>query len=288
VENEVLGIVDEELFSLAYAAHPYRWPIIGWMADIDAIRREDCLAFFRTYYAPNNATLWLVGDLDPDAALASIEAHYRDIPRGLPVPSPVSTEPPQRGERRSTVRFPAHAEALAIGYRAPAGNDPDSIVLDVIQYALSAGEGGRLVRKLVYEELLAGNLLVDFAWKVDPGLFLLLVEMNPGVPAERGLARVDAELAAVARRGLSANELQRSTSQLRAQVLRELSTNNGRAHTLGTNELLQGDWRRALELPERYAAVTNEDVKRVASRIFNPSRRAVVTLLPGTSEVGHD
>ncbi|MBI5547316.1 MAG: insulinase family protein [Deltaproteobacteria bacterium] len=284
VENEPLGVLDEELYALCYSAHPYRWPVIGWMDDIEAIRREDCLEFFRTYYAPNNATLWAVGDLDPARALAAIEARYGDIPRGPPVPLPVSTEPRQRGERRSRVRFPAHSEALAVGYKAPAGASPDAVVLDVIQYALCAGEGARLMRKLVYEQLLAANVMVDYAWKVDRGLVQVLVELNPKVHAERALQVIDRELGRVARRGFTDLELGRAKGQLRAQVLRELSTNNGRAHTLGTYEQLLGSWRAALQIPERYAAVTNAEVQRVAQEVFRESARSVVVLEPACSE----
>ncbi len=280
VENEPLGLLDEELFAIAFSAHPYRWPVIGWMGDIEALKREDCLEFFRTYYAPNNASLWAVGDFDPDRALAAIERRYGDIPRGPPPPEPAHTEPPQRGGRRSEVRFPAHAASLAIGFKAPAGASADAPVLDVIQYALSAGEGARLIRSLIYEKLLAANLTVDYAWRADPGLFVLLLELNPGVDPKKALAAVEAELDRVAHRGLTPRELLRAQGQLRAQVLRELASNNGRAHALGTHEILVGDWREALALPERYAAVDDEAVRRVARETFDAARRTVVTLEP--------
>ncbi|MGC4114386.1 MAG: pitrilysin family protein [Myxococcales bacterium] len=287
VENEPLGVLDEELYALVYQAHPYRWPVIGWMSDIEAIRREDCLDFFHTYYAPDNATLWAAGDLDPEKALAAIEAAYGDIPRGPGAPPAVETEPMQRGERRAEVRFPAHTQALAVGYKGPSGVGPDAVVLDVIQYALSAGEGGRLVRRLVYEELVAANVMVDFGWKLGPALFQTLVELNPGVDARKAQAIIDEELERLCDRGLSASELLRAQGQLRSQTLRELSTNNGRAHNLGQHELLQGSWRSGLQMPERYAAVDNDEVRRVAQQTFRPEARSVVTLVPAGEEVAH-
>jgi predicted Zn-dependent peptidase len=286
VENETLGLLDEELFAIAFAAHPYRWPVIGWMGDIESIGRDDCLSFFRTYYAPNNACLWAVGDFDADRALAAIERHYGDIPRGPPPPAPSRTEPPQRGERRAEVFFPAHASALAIGYKAPAGGSEAAPVLDVIQYALSASEGARLVRSLVYDKLMAANLAVDYAWRADPGLFVLLVELNPGVRPEAALSVLERELARVAEQGLDERELMRAKALLRAQLLREIASNNGRAHALGTHELLTGSWREALELASRYAAVDNAAVKRVARSTFDPSQRSVVTLVPERAKVG--
>jgi predicted Zn-dependent peptidase len=283
VDNSVFGAMDEQLWAIAFQAHPYRWPVIGWMQDIEAITRDDCLAFFGTYYAPNNATLWAVGDFESDRALATIERLYGDIPAGPPVPAPVSTEPEQRGERRAEVRFPAHAEALAIAYKAPGAASPDAPVLDVLQYALCAGHGARLIRSLVYEQMLASNLSIDYSWHVDPGLFATLIELNPEVPAEKALAAFDKELERVCEKGLTEDELARAKGQLRAHLLREIATNNGRAQTLGTNELLLGDWRPALEMPARYQAVTDADIRRAASALLRPELRSVVTLVPDAS-----
>jgi len=289
VENESLGVLDEELMALAYQAHPYRWPVIGWMADIEAIQREDCLDFFRTYYAPNNASLWIVGDVKTDEVLGLVERYYGDIPRG-PTPLPAaSTEPAQRGERRGWVRFPSHSEAIAVGYKAPAAASPDAVVLDVIQYALTAGDGARLNRKLIFDQLLAANVFVDYAWRIDLGLFLVILELNPGVKAERALKALDQELARVVTKGLSERELWRAKGMLRSQHLREIASNNGRAHVLGTHELLLGDWRRALEVLEHYSAVDDAEVRRVAEATFRAESRSVVTLVPTAGEgAGHD
>ena len=289
IENSPLGLLDETLQALAFQAHPYGWPVIGWMDDIDAITREDCLEFFRTYYAPNNATVWAVGDFDSDRALDLIERAYGDIPSGPPVTPPATTEPPQRGERRAEVLFPAHAQALAIGYRAPAGSSPDAPALDVLQYALSAGHGGRLVRALVYEKLLAATLFTDFTWHLDPGLFSVFMELNPGVRAEKAQAALDDELEKVVNAGLTESELRRAKGLLRSHLLHEIASNNGRGHALGTNELLLGDWRKGLELARRYEEVGDEDVRRVAAAVLRRELRSTAVLVPdGTGEGGSD
>ncbi len=280
VENEIMGLLDEELFGVAYLSHPYRWPVIGWMRDIESIRREDCLSFFKTWYAPNNASLWLVGYFDSDRVLKLIERYYGDIPSGPAIPEFVLTEAPQRGERRSEVHFPAQSHALAIGYKATKSADPDTPVLDVIQYALSAGEGGRLVRALEYDQLLAAEVFVDFPWKIDPGLFVVLADLNPDVKPEKALSVIDRELAKVADKGIDERELLRAKGLLRAHHLREMAPNSGRAHALGQHEALVGDWRSAIELANRYAAVTNADIKRVARQVFDRKQRTVVTLVP--------
>src|SRR4051794_21231095 len=149
VDNDISGMMDEELGSLAFKAHPYRWPVIGWMKDIQNITRADCEAYFKTYYAPNNALLYVVGDVDREKTLKLIQRHYGGIPRGPAAPSVLDAEPESRGERRAQIRHPAQAPALMIGYRAPRAGEPDAYVLDVLQYALAVGEGSLLTRELV-------------------------------------------------------------------------------------------------------------------------------------------
>src|SRR5919199_5749176 len=100
-DNDLDGMMDEALSALSFLAHPYRWPVIGWMADIESIGRHDCEHYFRTYYAPNNCTLVLVGDFDPEGALKRIEQLYGGIRRGDALPPVPGGEPPQKGERRA-------------------------------------------------------------------------------------------------------------------------------------------------------------------------------------------
>jgi zinc protease len=280
VDNDIAGMMDEELGTLVYKAHPYRWPVIGWMADIENIRRHDCQAFFRTYYAPSNAVLYISGDIDPRRTLALVRRYYRDIPRG-PAPEPVvDGEPEQKGERRSTLRHPAQSPSLMVGFKGPPARHPDTLVLDVIQYALTKGEGSRLTRSLVYEKQVVVSAMVDWTWRRDPGMVLLYTELKPGSSPAQVEELLYAELEKVAREGLSERELQKAKNNLSADLLRELATNNGRAHALGNYEALLGDWRSVLSLPAAYASVTQEQVRAVAARTFAPQRRSVVTLLP--------
>ena len=280
VDNEITGMLDEELGTLVYKAHPYRWPVIGWMADIENIARHDCEDYFRTYYAPNNAVLYLSGDFDPKKTLALIRRYYGDIPKG-PKPLPViDAEPQQKGERRAVIRHPAQSPSLMIGFRGPRASEADTMVLDVIQYALNKGEGSRLVKGLVYEQQLAVSVMFDWGWRIDPGTIVLYLELKPDSDPQKAEAALYAELEKVAREGLTERELQKAKNNLRADQLRELGTNTGRAHALGHYETLLGSWREMLTLPNRYASITHEQVKAAAAKYFSPDRRSVVTLLP--------
>jgi predicted Zn-dependent peptidase len=283
-DNDIDGMLDEALGALTFLAHPYRWPVIGWMSDIEAITREDCERYFRTYYAPNNCTLVLVGDFEPDRAVREIERLYGRIPAAEPPPGVATGEPAQKGERRAVIRYPSQAPALLAGFRGPGGRDPDSLALDLIETALSSGEGARLKRALVYEQELCVDSHVYFGWRVDPGLFEISLKLNPGVDPQRAESALWAELSRVCDEQLSQRELDRAKNLVRNQLLRALSTTNGRAHTIGQMDVMLGSWRAMLDLPDRYAAVTAADVQRVARKVFAPHRRNVVTLIPGEVE----
>jgi predicted Zn-dependent peptidase len=279
-ENSIFGLMEEQLEALVFLAHPYRWPVIGWMDDIERITRDDCEAFFRTYYAPNNAAVYVVGDLDPDRTLALLERYYADIPAG-PRPAPVPPgEPPQRGERRALVRYPAQAPAILAGWRGPAARSPDSSALDVLQVCLAVGESSRLRRKLVQQAEVAVSVSISWGWRIDPGVFLAFIELAPGVEAERAEALLWEEIAKVTARGVSPAEVSRAKALLRSSVLHEIATHHGVAHALGQAEALLNDWREAGRALEHYAAVAPRDVRRVAAEYLDPSRRCVVVLEP--------
>lgn len=281
VDNDIAGLMDEELGTLVYKAHPYRWPVIGWMRDIENISRQDCEAYFRTYYAPNNAVLYIVGDIDPKKTLALVKRYYGSIrpgPRPLAV---LDAEPAQRGERRAELRHPAQSPSLMLAYRGPAASNPDTLTLDVLQYALIKGEGSRLVRSLVYEQQLAVSVVMDWGWRLDPGMIVFYLELKPDSDPREVEAALYAELERVGQEGLSERELQKAKNNLRADHLRELATNSGRAHALGHYESVLGSWQQGLALPSVYAATTNAQLMDVARRYFVPEHRSVVTLLPG-------
>jgi predicted Zn-dependent peptidase len=285
-DNSVFGLMEEQLEALVFLAHPYRWPVIGWMEDIERITRQDCLDFFRTYYAPGNAALYLVGDLDPDETLRLLEGAYGRIPAGPPVPPVATGEPPQRGERRAAVRYPAQAPALLAGWRAPAARSPDAAALDVLQMCLAMGEASRLRRRLVQELELAVSVHVSWAWRIDPGVFLAWLEVAPGARPERVERALWAELARVASRGVASAEVERARRLLRSGLLHEVATHNGTAHALGQAEALLGDWHEAGQALERYARVRPADVRRVAAEVLDPSRRCVVWLEPQARREG--
>jgi len=280
VENEPAGLMDEALHALVYQAHPYRWPVIGFMGDIQAIGRPDCESYFRTFYAPSNAVIWLAGDFDPHRVLKRLRKAYGDIPRGPALPRVPDSEPAQRGERRAELRHPAQAPSLLVAYRGPGVAHSDTLTLDVLQFILGVGEGSRLNRALVYDKRLAVNVGVDWSWRKDPGTFVFHLELQPGADVRTAEDALYAELERVAAQGVEPREVEKARNNLRAHLLREFTSNSGRAHSLGTYETYLGDWRTGFSLPERYGRIDAERVQAAARKWLDPTQRSVVTLVP--------
>ena len=282
-DNSVQGLMDEALEGLVHQAHPYRWPVIGWMSDIERISRADCEAYFKTFYAPGNAAIYVVGDVDPDAALATLARAYGDIPAG-PAPAPVASgEPEQRGERRAEIRYPAQGPALLCGWRAAAALGEDVAALDLAQVCLGYGESSRLRRRLVHQDALATAVGVSFGWRIDPGIFSIFAELAPGVRVERVERILAEELERLSERGVTAAELKRARALLRSSVLHELGTHHGLAHALGNGEALRGDWREAGRALELYQRVSPAEVQRAVRKHLTPGRRNTVVLVPEPS-----
>ena len=154
-DNDIAGMLDEQLYAAAFLASPYRWPVVGWMGDLERITRDECVAYFRTYYAPNNCILVLTGDFDTKTVLAQIEKSFGAIPAQAPPARPINSEPEQRGERRAEVHYPAENVSFQVGYKAPAVASDNVPVLDVLSSILSDGESSRLHQALVYQQQIA-------------------------------------------------------------------------------------------------------------------------------------
>jgi zinc protease len=284
IDNSIDGSMYEELYALAFKAHPYRWPVLGWMSDLEGIDREDCVRYFRTYYAPNNAVLIVAGDFDSDEALELIRSYYGDIPAQAP-PAPVRTvEPEQWGERRAEVRKAAELPAVMIAYHVPGMRSDDFFALEMLQGILTTGRSSRLYRLLVREMEIALSIDIDYAWRIDPDLFTFSVRMKPGHTTAEAEEAVYAAIDSLVADGVTGEELSRARKQIAVNFVRRMQTVNGKAYMIGRTDLLLGDYRELFRLQEGYAAVTADDVKRVAETYLRPARRSVVTLVPEVAE----
>ena len=283
-DNSIPGMLDEQLYAMAFNASPYRWPVVGWMGDLNRITRDDCVGYFRTYYAPNNCILVLTGDFNPKTALAEIEKAFGPIPAQKAPEPPVSSEPEQRGERRVQVHYPSENVSFQVGYHVPSIQSDDVYVLDALASILSEGESSRLHQALVYEKQIALGASSFFSIRLDPSLFEFYVEMKPGKTAAEGEAALDEVVSRLAKEGPTARELQKAKNLLEAKFVKSLKTNNGVGSQLGFYEHVFGDYRAMFRSLDKYRALTEEDCRRVAQKYFVPLQRTVSILVPLNDE----
>jgi zinc protease len=280
VEDSNAGFLAERMQATAFSVHPYRFPTIGWPADIRAWRRTDLEAFFRTNYAPNNQTLVLVGDVAPEQVLALARKLLEPIPRQEP-PAPVCVrEPEQAAERRLTIRRKGQSPLVQYAFKAPAACDPRAPAVNLLMAALVEGAASRLHNRLVEERKLAVEIGGDWHEGFDPSLLWLYATLPQGGDSRAFRRALDAELACVADEGISASELRRAQNLIAASFWKQRATIDGKAHLLGEYELFHGDWRRMFEAPARFQAVASAEVRAVARAILDPKRRTVGVLRP--------
>ena len=284
IDNSIDGAMYEELYALAFKAHPYRWPVLGWMSDLEGIDRNDCVNYFRTYYAPDNAVLIVAGDFDSGEALELIHRYYDDIPVQEP-PAPVRTvEPEQWGERRAEVRKAAELPAVMIAYLVPGMQSDDFFALEILQGVLTTGRSSRLYRLLVRDLEIALSVYTEYSWRIDPDLFYFDVKMKPGHTTAEAEDAIYAAVDSLIANGVTEEELARARKQIAVNLVRRMQTVNGKASMIGRAELLLGDYHGLFRLREGYDAVTVDDVKRVAEKYLRSGRRNVVTLVPEGAE----
>ena len=279
------GLLFETFTSAAFRAHQYGIPTIGWESDILSLTPADTEAFFKAYYGPGNATIAIVGDMNPKDVMALIEQTFGRIPAAPPQPSIVTVEPPQRGERRVEVEFDAEP-SVAIGFHKPALGHPDDYVFDVIDAVLSDGLTSRLYTNLVREQRIAAAVNSDsnYPGVRSPNLFVFnATPLAPHTTAEVEAA-IYAELERLKTEPVSAREIEKVLNNLDADLVRALRSNGGLASQLALYQTVAGDWRYALKARDKIAAVTPADIQRVAAEYFTKSNRTVATLVKKAGE----
>lgn len=288
VEDDNMSALDEENWAAAYMAHPYQWPVIGWMVDIENWKAEDLYEYFRTYYAPNNATMCIVGDFEPSALLQACKRHLNSIPRG-PAGRPVTTmEPPQRGERRTELRRPAQVASIIVSWHIPATSHEDWFAMNVLESLLLQGESSRLHRRLVEEDQNAIRVFGGMTYALDPTLFQVSMQLRQGADPARCEKALYEELANLQQTPPAERELRKAKNQLAAGFYRQLQTIGGKAITLGYSDVYFGDPKRLLDVVDQYEAVTAADIQRLVQTYFTADNRTVSTLAPQEAEQAKD
>src|SRR5487761_615364 len=280
VEDNSHGLLAEQVQATAFVAHPYRFPTIGWPADIRAWRLADLQAFYRTYYAPNNLTLALAGDIDPERAIALARQFFEPIPAQAPPPPVRAVEPQQLSERRVLIRRKAQTPLLQCAYKAPRAADPRAPAVSLLLSALVEGDASRLHRALVEDRQVAIEVGGHWQEGFDPGLLWLSLTLPEGADPEEAREALDAELSAVAADGVTAADLERARNLATAGLWKKLAAIDGKAQLLGEYEVFHGDWARLFDAPARIADVSADELRAVAREILDERRRTLGILVP--------
>jgi len=279
-DNSTEGKIFELLMANAFIASPYRWPVVGWEPDLNNISLEDCKDYFRTYYAPNNAVVVIVGDVDAAKTRALMDKYFGDLPSQSPPRGVIDPEPEQKGEKRVIHRMQAELPAIMVGYKTVAWDHADSPVLEVIRSILTDGESSRLYRTLIYEKQIATEAYAFFRPSIHAGLFIIYVQAKEEVEAAALEAALGDVVRAMAAGEVTDRELQKARNQIRAEAIKELKDNSGKADRIALYESMAGDYKKMFTVLDQVDAVTRDDVVRVAKKYFDIDRRTIVTLIP--------
>lgn len=275
VDNVPDGRMSERLYALAFEKHPYHWPTIGWERDIRAISTDDCTAFYRTWYSPNNATVVVIGDVDGAHVRETIERAYGKLaPQDLPTER--FTLDPPLGPRREEMPLTVESEKLLVAWRAPEVTAADRAALSVIETLAFQGQSSRVTRRLVDELSIAAecsSMLTPFKY---PGLFEVKIDVAFEHVAEEAERELEAIFARFATEDVPRDELAKAVNQIELGFYGGLRTTSDKAEALGHHHVTMGDYRRLFQEVARVQAVTPADIRRVASAVFRPENRTTI------------
>ena len=279
-EDDPFNSMVEQMMSVAFSAHPYQWPVIGWMADISSFTRDDLYRHYRAYYEPNNATIVVAGDIDPKTLLPLIEKYFGGIPRGPETRRVDAVEPKHLGERRVVVKRQAELPAVFAGYNVPTLKHPDSYALEVLQGVLSSGKSSRLYKSLVYEKQIALYAGGDYDnVSADPNLFYLYAGVMPGKTTDEVENALYAEIDRFKTDPVTDEELQKAKNQIEAGFIMGQDSVFNQAMLLGQFESV-ASWKLLEKYVDNIRAVSKEDVMRAAKEYFSEDNRTVGILIP--------
>lgn len=283
VDDDVEGAVNELLYSLAFTAHPYHWPTIGWMKDIEGFTTGDCASFYKTFYAPNNATVVIVGDVDEKNALEIVRQQYGALPPSQLPEKKFPAEPPQSGERRREVKKPTATQKIMLGYKSPAISSADHAPLSVLNEILFGGRSSRIYRSMVKTKELATDIRGWVGTFVDPALYEMYVTARGEHTCAELEAALFAELEAVRSKEIGVEELEKAKSRLELAFLQGMETASGKAEQIGFYDTTLGDPGAGFARLEAFRETTAADLQRVAKTYLVAEHRTLVRVLPDES-----
>ncbi len=279
-ENDPYGSLFETLDLMTYTYHPYRNPVIGYMADLQNIERDDVYNWYKKYYNPANAIVVISGDVDRGEAIKLVKKYFGNI-KGKEVREIEYTEPAQNGERRFKLVKDVNASALAINYRTVKISHPDAYALDIIAKILSYGKSSWFEKILMQEKGMAVNLGVYHSTSKYEGTFFIFGIPQINISLENLEHEIYAQIERLKTGDISDDEIEKAKNQTLAQFVFRQDSPSGIGFTLGYWEIVGGGWQNINVYPEKILSVTKDDIVRVANKYFTEKNRTVGYLIPG-------
>ncbi len=279
-DNAPYGLWFLKLLELLFEGSPYAWGPIGDMAHLEASPLESVRAFHRRYYVPNNATLVVAGDFDPNEARTMIERWFGEIPPGERIVPPIVNIDPIRGERRASIVESVPAPSVYIGLQTVPVGHPDGRALELLSIILRRGRSSRLQRELTIERQIAQSISAFSSPMESAGMFVVAGIAAQGTTADELEAGIWKVLKEAGTKSVTERELSGALNYIRAAHVASMSRLNGVADALAYNAVLRGDPSLVNALVREYEMVTADDVVRVARTYLDPDRSAVLHYLP--------
>lgn len=281
IDNQPYGRADLDVDNLSYDNFAYKHSTIGSMTDLNAATVQDVADFFRIYYAPNNAVLTLVGDFDPDEALAKVKQYFGSIPRQPDPPTVDLSEDLHYGERRETIYDPlARLPQIDMAYHIAAGNTPDNYAAQELAIILGQGQSSRFYQHLVKDKQLASQVSAFADARIGPSLLYLSANPRPGVKVEDLEKGINDEIRAVAKDGVTPEELRKAKTQLLRQFIERRRSSLFTAILIGQYTVYFHDPNLINTVLDKENAVSLDEANAAAKKYLVQDQRTVVTTLP--------
>jgi zinc protease len=282
MDNQPYGLAFERLQALRYpSGSPYRWPVIGYMEDIEAATLEDVQDFFRTYYLPNNAVLTLAGDFDPGEARELVERYFGPIPRGADPPRPRLVPADLSGEVREELPDDVRLPRLYVAFSAPPFGERGWYVADLLASVWTGGKSSLLYHELVYRRELAQDVAAWISPMEAVGSLMLVATARAGVSPEELEAALFEQLGRVRSEPLAPERVEAARNRILTELFEDLQRLEERADLLSLMTTYLDRPERLATEPERYADITADDLRAYAEEHGIPEDRAVLVVVPG-------
>lgn len=276
VENSPEGILQEKLYELAFKTHPYRWPVIGYMNDLSNITVKDCYEFYRNHYAPNNAAIIIVGDIDHEHASKLVAKYYSSIPAHTTTYYSNKPEAPQDRERSKSIPLNLHAENVYIGYRIPAQTNPDFAILEMIANSYFNSNSSSFYKNLI-ESKIASSVSANTTSSRNENLFVIEAKLQKGKSYQDFINRFDSEVRRIQNTGFNSEQLQMTKKMAEYEQIRGLVSKYMIARVIGSSFVMNGNFDTENRNWNIFKQSQPEQLKTVFKKYFSRSNRTIIS-----------